>query len=97
MFTQGIYKHIFHHICSYLISTYKRCIIFLICSIFHNYHTGTEVKVAQSCPVLCDPMDYTVHGIFQATGVGSLSLLQGILPTQGSNPGLPHCRQILTS
>ncbi|CAM9892497.1 unnamed protein product, partial [Rangifer tarandus platyrhynchus] len=26
--------------------------------------------------------------------VGSLSLLQGIFPTQGSNPGLPHCRQI---
>ena len=25
----------------------------------------------------------------------SLSLLQGIFPTQGSNPGLPHCRQIL--
>ena len=24
-----------------------------------------------------------------------LSLLQGIIPTQGSNPGLPHCRQIL--
>ena len=31
----------------------------------------------------------------QDTGVGSLSLLQGISPTQGSNPGLPHCRQIL--
>ena len=31
----------------------------------------------------------------QNTGVASLSLLQGIFPTQGSNPGLPHCRQIL--
>ena len=31
----------------------------------------------------------------QNTGVGSLSLLQGIFPTQGSNPGHPHCRQIL--
>ena len=31
----------------------------------------------------------------QNTGVGSCSLLQGIFPTQGSNPGLPHCRQIL--
>ena len=30
-----------------------------------------------------------------STGVGSLSLLQGILPAQGSNPGLPHCGQIL--
>ena len=30
----------------------------------------------------------------QNTGVGSLSLLQGIFPTQGSNPGLPHCKHI---
>ena len=54
------------------------------------------VKVAQSCQTLCDPMDYSVHGILQAsTGEGSLSLLQGIFPTQGLNPGLPHCRWIL--
>ena len=31
----------------------------------------------------------------QNTEVDSLSLLQGIFPSQGSNPGLPHCRQIL--
>ena len=31
----------------------------------------------------------------QNTGVGSLSLLKGIFPIQGSNPGLPHCRRIL--
>ena len=31
----------------------------------------------------------------QNTGVGSLSFLQGIFPTQGSNPGLPHCKWIL--
>ena len=31
----------------------------------------------------------------QNTGMGSLSLLQGIFPIQGSNPGLPHCRWIL--
>ena len=31
----------------------------------------------------------------QNTGVGSLSLLQGIFPIQGSNPGLLYCRQIL--
>ena len=29
------------------------------------------------------------------TGVGSLSLLQGIVPTQESNPGFPHYRQLL--
>ena len=49
--------------------------------------------MAQSCPTLCNPMDYRVRG--QDTGVGSLSLLQGIFPTQGSNPGLPHCKLIL--
>ena len=46
------------------------------------------MKVTQLCPTLCDPMGYTVHGILhQNTRVGSLSLLQGILPTQGSNTG----------
>ena len=42
------------------------------------------------------------HGLYspwnspgQNTGVGSLSLLKGIFPTQGSNPGLPHYRCIL--
>ena len=33
----------------------------------------------------------------QNTGVDSHSLLQGIFPTQGSNPGLPHCRRTLPS
>ena len=42
------------------------------------------------------------HGLYspwnspgQNTGVGSLSLPHGIFPAQGSNPGLPHCGQIL--
>ena len=42
------------------------------------------------------------HGLYSAwispgqnTGVGSLSLLLGLFPTQGSNPGLPHCWRIL--
>ena len=42
------------------------------------------------------------HGLYspwnspgQNTGVGSLSLLQGIFPTQRSNPGFPNCRCIL--
>ena len=30
------------------------------------YNTVKKGKVAQSCPTLCDPMDYTVHGILQA-------------------------------
>ena len=35
------------------------------------------------------------HGLHQNTAVGSPSLLQGMFPTQGSKPGLLHCRQIL--
>ena len=42
------------------------------------------------------------HGLYspwnspgQNTVVGCLSFFQGMFPTQGSNPGLPHCRQIL--
>ena len=58
--------------------------------------------VAQSCPTLCDPMDCSPPGSSvhedsegKNTGVGCHVLLQGICPTQGSNPGLPHCRWIL--
>ena len=60
--------------------------------------------VAQSCPALCDPMvrslpGSSVHGdsLGKNTGVGSHSLLQGIFPSQGSRPGLLHCRWILYS
>ena len=55
-----------------------------------------KVKVAQSCPTLCNP-----YGLYsprnspgQNTGVGSPSLLQEIFPTQGPNPGLPQYRRI---
>ena len=58
--------------------------------------------VAQSCPTLCNFMDCSltgssVHGDSPCknTGVGRHALLQGIFLTQGWNPGLPHCRQIL--
>ena len=55
-----------------------------------------KVTVTQSCPTL------RAHGLHspwnsagQNTGVGSGSLLQGIVPIQGLNPSLPCCRQIL--
>ena len=56
-----------------------------------------KVKVAQSCPTFGDPMDYTWDCPDQNTGVGSLSLLQGIFPTQGLNPGLPIAGRFFTS
>ena len=45
---------------------------------------------------LCDPMDYAVHAIFQAKKLDWVAiLLQGIFPTQESNPGLLHYCWIL--
>ena len=58
--------------------------------------------VAQSCLTLCHPVDCSPPGSSvhadspgKNIGVGCHALLQGIFPTQGSNPGLPCCRQIL--
>ena len=49
-----------------------------------------KVKVLQSCLTLTP-----WNSLDQNIGVSSLSLLQGIFPTQGLNSGLLHCRQIL--
>ena len=61
--------------------------------ILFHYESG-------SCSVVSDFLQ--PHGLYrpwnspgQNTGMGSRSLLPGIFPTQGLNPGLPHCRQIL--
>ena len=58
--------------------------------------------VTQLCPTLCNPMDYSppgssIHGDSPGknTEAGCHALPQGIFPTQGLNPGLPHCRQLL--
>ena len=60
------------------------------------------VLAPQSYPTLCNPMDYSPTSLLcpwgspgKKTGVGCHSLFQGISTTQGSNPGLLHCRQIL--
>ena len=59
-------------------------------------------EVVQLCPTLCNPMDCSlpgssIHGIFQASILEwvDISFIQEIFPTQGLNPGLPHCRQTL--
>ena len=60
----------------------------------------SQKSESESCSVMSDSL--RPHGLYSSwnspgrnTGVGSLSLLQEIFPTQGSNPGLPHCRWIL--
>ena len=66
-------------------------------------HTHTKVLclVVLSCSILCNPTDRHLPGSSvqgdspgKNTGVGCHALLQGIFPTQGSNPGLLHYRQI---
>ena len=95
-------------------STFLRLSFWFLCIYYINRslicgYTGVhicvksvKVLVAQSCLILCDPMDCSppgssVHGDSPGknTGVGCHALLQGIFPTQGSNPGLLHCRWIL--
>ena len=62
---------------------------------FTNWATSKapqKVKVTQSCLTVCNsPWNSQGRNI----RMGSLSLPQGIFPTHGSNPGLPHCRQSL--
>ena len=54
-----------------------------------------KVFVAQACPTLCNPVVYLWNSPDKNTRVGYYSLLQGIFPIQGLNPGLLHCRQVL--
>ena len=60
----------------------------------------SHIHVCESHSVMSDSL--RPHGLYspwnspgQNTRVGGLSLLQGIFPNQGWNPGLPHCRRIL--
>ena len=54
------------------------------------------MKVARLCQLFLTPWTVACQALLpMVTGVGSCSLLQGIFPTQGSNPGLPHWRRIL--
>ena len=80
-----------------LLSTFSTRIVYLLQSL-----TYCVCLVVQSCLTLCNTIDYSppgssVHGDSpgKITGVGCHALLRGIFPTQGSNPGLPHCRWIL--
>ena len=70
----------------------------------HTTEKKVKVLAAQSCPTVCNPADCrpsgsSVHGILQARILEWVAishfLLQGIFPTQGSNLGLLHYRQIL--
>ena len=76
---------------------------FLLFHLFiHSFSKQVKVK-SLSCvqlfvtpwPVACTRLLHPWDFLGKSTGVGCHFLLQGIFPTQGSNPGLPHCRQTL--
>ena len=72
-----------------------------------SFHSNPKERQCQRMfkwkwKLLCVSDSLWPHGLYspwnssgQNTGVGSLFFPQGIFPTQGSNPFLPHCRQIL--
>ena len=64
-------------------------------SALHPNASQVKMKIPQSCPILCNPTDSPWNSPGQNTGVGSCSPLQLLFPAQGSNPDLPHCRQIV--
>ena len=64
--------------------------------------TSCLYLVAQSYPSLCSSMDHSPTGFSvhvdspgKNIGLGCHALFQGIFSTQGSNPGLPHCKWII--
>ena len=71
-------------------------------ALLQGHQSSQFSSVTQSCPTLCDSIDCSlpgssVHGDSPGknAGVGCHAPLQGIFPIQGSNPGFPHCRQII--
>ena len=71
-----------------------------ITSIFLLIFHSIIISERESCSVMSDSVQ--PHGVYCPwnspglnTGVNTLSLLQGIFPTQGLSPGLPHCRWII--
>ena len=77
-----------------------------ICLYWYQYHTSQFLELSSLCCVLCwvtqpcltiGSPGSSVCGDSPGknTGVDCHALLQGIFPTQGLNPGLPHCRRIL--
>ena len=84
------------------VTSFRYLVAFWICIPFMAWVVSwVFLKESESRLVVSDQLLWP-HGLYspwnfpgQNTAVGSLSLLQGIFPTQGSNPGLPHCGRIL--
>ena len=79
-------------------SARQNCLCGLLYQSVQQREPEGEREVAQPCPTLrphgLEPtrLPHPWNFLGKSTGVGCRFLLQGIFPTQGSNPGLPHCR-----
>ena len=75
------------HVCVCVCVVVVMCLLCLV----------TQLRPTLGNPMDCSPPGSSVHGESPGkdTGVSCHALLQEVFPTQGSNPGLPHCRQIL--
>ena len=85
-------------LCAPLITGFAK--LFLFFHLTNPYMLGSRHVESESHSVVSDSLG--PHELYspcnspgQNTGVDSLSLLQGIFPTQGTNSGLRHCRWIL--
>ena len=95
-----VYIYIYIYMCIYIYNSLmhtKICIyIYGHPAYLFMYTWVSEWKLLSHVWLSATPWIYSLwNSPGQNTGMGSLSLLQGIFPTQGSNPGLPHCRRIL--
>ena len=77
-----------------------KCKIFMLSEFSETHVPFWQESESESCSVMSNSLQ--PHGWYSSwnspgknTGVGIRSLLQRIFPTQGSNPGLLYCRQIL--
>ena len=86
-------------LCSVAAKIYHSLQCFLFSPFWFSFHyiPGCGCLVAKSCPILCNPMDCCPTRLFypwnfpgKNTGVSCHFFLQGIFPTQGSNPHLLH-------
>ena len=89
---------IFLYICVFMCNVYLNVSYFSVYIYFNTLVIGNYYR--EICSVMSDYL--WPHGLYspwnsagQSIEMGSLSLFQGIFPTQASNPGLPYCRWIL--
>ena len=96
-------RYYYSKTCSSIINKYKYLSLFQFHCMRQNQSLKEEtfrntftilLKKSESCLVMSNCLQ-PQNSPGQNAGVGGLSLLQRIFPTQGSNPGLLHCRWIL--